>query len=963
MTELFQVLGQHPLPRNSHVGFGPFKLYPDERRLERDGVPVRLGGRAVELLIALVESAGQVVGKRDLISRVWPDVVVEEGSLRFHILAIRKALSDGESGVRYVANMAGRGYSFVAPITRGLSAPRVAPTAQEAPASISRAAPAASIPEPASPVVGRTQDIDCVAKELLRRRLVTIVGSGGIGKTTLAIAVVRRLQPEFAADVRFVDLSVLSDAALVTATVAAALGVVWSSTAHADDFASLLGDRRVLLVLDCCEHLVDSVAVLTESLFCHAPGVHVLATSREALRSNGEFVYRLGPLLCPPANASLTLAEAIQFPAVKLFVERASVGGNGLALGDGDVHLIARLCRELDGIALAIELAAGRVEVFGLQGVVDLLDKRIRLMWHGRRTAVPRQQTMGATLDWSYNLLSDLEKMTLRRLAIFVGGFTLEAASFVAQPAPFDDSDIYEAIGNLVSKSLVSMDAGGSSLRYALLDTTRFYGLQRLHAAGEGRDTSHRHATFFRNWLENGPGDGTKRPIASVALELGNVRAALDWCLTAHNDVLLGCGIAAASAASFLESSMLGECRKWSDLSIELLPQELLGTRQEMELQAALGQATMFGSGNTVEVDRAFARGLAIAIEIDDRPRQLQLMSAQVMLCHRLGDFRAALAIARRAAGTVAEGDREGTAVVESTLGVALHMVGELGEADHRWTIAIALGARSSTRTETSRFGFDHHLRSLCGRARSLWLRGQSDEALHAAEDAIAQAEALGHPASLCIVLIWAGAVFVWAGDRLRAKKNADALMAMAERHALLPYVDVARGLTGLLHVDEGRFVEGVALLQSCLRNLHASRYEMMTTVFVNALARGFIGQGLLEEALQACADAMGRIERNGDDIHLAEALLNRGDALITHPAASSDAEESYAKAYDVASRQGALPWQLRAALALSRVWVGQGRLDRAEELLRPIVDVLGRELTGDDLVSARALLDSVAPA
>ena len=384
--------------RQDVISFGPFRLFAANRLLEKDGTPVNLRGRAFDILLALVEHANQIVGKRDLVARVWPSLTVSEVSLRVQIAALRKALGDGQFGARYVINVNGRGYCFVTPIKGSVD---VSPAADRSP-NRGRA----GLPADLARVVGRDETVRAILEELDSRRFVTIVGPGGIGKTTVAASVGRQMLAAFDDAVYFADLGALSDDSTVPSLLASVLGVPVNSDNPVPAVLAFLRDRRLLLILDSCEHLVDFVAALTESIFREAPKVHILTTSRESLRIEGEHLHRLTPLNVPPKDPSLTAAKALTFPAVRLFVERAAACGSRFELNNTNAPIIAGICRRLDGIALAIELAAGRVNTYGAQRTAALLDSQCEISWRGRRTAPPRHQTLGAMFDWSYNLLS-----------------------------------------------------------------------------------------------------------------------------------------------------------------------------------------------------------------------------------------------------------------------------------------------------------------------------------------------------------------------------------------------------------------------------------------------------------------------------------------------------------------------------------------------------------------------------
>ena len=523
---------------------------------------MELGSRALDILIVLISTPNEVVSKKDLMSRVWPDVIVEEGSLRFHMASLRKALGDGKDGARYITTIPGRGYCFVAPVSRPGS-PR-----DDAPVAASNF-PHANLPSRLSRMVGRDEDVLKLSAQLNASRFVTIVGAGGVGKTTVAIAVGHHLIDAFSGALLFVDLGMLGDPDLVTAGMASMLGLSVQSNDATPNLIAYLRNKRILLILDTCEHLVEAVAPLAASIIDAAPQVHILATSREALRVEGEHIYRLDALACPPDDPGLTAAAVRTFPATQLFVERAVASGARLDVSDAEAPIVASICRKLDGVALAIELAARRVESYGLQQTAALLDQRLTLLWLGSRTAPPRQKTLQATLDWSFGLLTELERVVLRRLAVFVGHFTLDAALEVVTSATLDRSTVLSAIDSLVAKSIVATSPFGAMMRYRLLDTTRAYVLESNIDDAESADLAVRHAAYYRRWLEQ---TGTEWSSLATGAErtphfaaVNNVRAALEWCFGANGNTDIGVGLAAAAAPVFLAMSLLPECHRWSE--------------------------------------------------------------------------------------------------------------------------------------------------------------------------------------------------------------------------------------------------------------------------------------------------------------------------------------------------------------------------------------------------------------
>ena len=404
----------------SAISFGPFRLLAGQRLLLEGDRPVRLGSRAMDILIALAERPGELVSKQELMAVVWPETIVVEANLTVHVAALRRALNDGQRN-RYIVNIPGRGYRFISPVERRAVTPQLASAGlrHNLPAQLTR-------------LIGRAEIIDKLVQQLTAERLLTIVGPGGIGKTAVALDVAKRLIGAFEDGIWLIDLEPIADPRLVPTALASSLRLEIRSDNPIPGLIGALGNKQMLLVLDNCEHVIEAAAALAAAILKGSRGVQILATSREPLRLEGERVHRLSPLESPPASARLSASEALRFPAVQLFVERAASSASDFELSDAEAKSAGAICRKLDGVPLAIELAAARVDAFGIGGLAERLDDRLRLLTGGRRTALPRHQTIGAALDWSYRLLSQDEQTVFRRLAIFVGGFTIKSARAVA---------------------------------------------------------------------------------------------------------------------------------------------------------------------------------------------------------------------------------------------------------------------------------------------------------------------------------------------------------------------------------------------------------------------------------------------------------------------------------------------------------------------------------------------------
>jgi predicted ATPase/DNA-binding winged helix-turn-helix (wHTH) protein len=940
------------------ISFGPFSLVASERVLTKEGAPVELGARTLDALVALVSRPNEVISKRELLALIWPDVVVEEGSLRFHVAALRKALGDGKDGARYIATVPGRGYCFVAPIShssdRGTARAEVTPGFTHA-----------NLPNPLIRMVGRANDVLTLSTQLTAARFVSIVGAGGVGKTTVAVAVAHELVEAFAGAVLFVDLGMLSDPNLTATAVACMLGLSVQTDDVAPSVIAYLRDKRVLLILDTCEHLVDAVAVLASGIFAAAPQVYILATSREALRVEGEHVYKLDPLACPPDDLKLTAAVLQTFPATQLFVERVAASGSRLELSDAEAGIVASICRRLDGLALAIELAAGRVEAHGLQQTAELLDQRLTLMWPGHRTAPPRQKTLQATLDWSFGLLSELERVVLRRLAVFVGHFTIEAALAVVTSATVDQALVFGAIDNLVAKSMVAARPVGAMVRYRLLDATRAYMLNISVEEAEVADLAARHATYYRRWLEQ---TGTEWPTLSTGTQraphlagLNNVRAALEWCFGVNGNIEIGVSLAAAAAPVFLAMSLLTECHRWSERAISALNDANRGGLDEMRLQGGLGMSLMFTRGQGDAARVAFKRSLAIAEQRGDMLNQMLMLGPLHMFHFRTGDFKASLQYAERSSAVAkATGDPSAIALAHCLRGISLHSMGHLSDA--RAELEATLQHEpGSQRTRTIYLGFDYYNWAGIALARTLWLQGHPAQAVERVRQTVTDAERLDHPVTLTIVLHWAAAVFLWTGDLESAEKHLDWFISRAETHSLGPYLAVGRGLKGELAIRRGEAKAGVQSLKACLEKLHAARYELITTALNVALVQGFAALGRFAEGMTLIDETIRLVEANGDLAFMPELLRVKAGLLLSVRQPDRDEAERYlVRSLGWSRRQGARAWELRTATDLAALLASRGRPEKARALLQPVFEHFVEGSDTSDLNAAARLLQTL---
>jgi predicted ATPase/DNA-binding winged helix-turn-helix (wHTH) protein len=940
------------------VSFGPFHLFAAERQLKKGDEPLQLGGRAFDTLIALVERAGEVVTQRELISRVWPDVTVEEANLRIHIANLRKALGDGREDARYIVTVPGRGYCFVAPVTG--AGPQFSPPTE---ATVSDRLQ--RLPPRLTRMIGRDDTIRALSAQLMTYRFVSIVGAGGVGKTTVAISVAHALLDGFNGAVFFVDLAALTDAKLVPTTVASALGFMTHTKDPLRSLPAFIGDRKILLVLDNCEHVIESAATLAERVVGEAPQTHVMTTSREALRVEGEHVHLLYALDCPPEDVSLTSAKALNYPAAQLFMERALASGYGHVLNDIDAPIVATICRRIDGIPLAIELAASRAGPLGIRGVGELLDNRFSLLWRGRRTALPRHQTLHAMLDWSYNLLSQHEKVVLSRLSVFVGDFALDAACSVAADAEIDQASSTRAVTSLLAKSLISKTESRGSTYYRLLETTRTFAAAKFAERGEANRVARRHAKFFSEFLQHDQLVQSRfgeHDLSGYATYIGNVRAALQWAFSDDGDVTLGVELAAWAAPLFVGLSLLEECTRWCDRALAGLDNAAQGSRQEMVLQEALALSLMYTGGNSDQVRAAIERGLHLEETFGQVARKLQLFLSLYSLLMRLADFRGALEVAQQSA-TFAETakDQAGLLVADFMLGGAYHYIGDQAAAQFYGERAMARAAEPGTSVPNF-VGFDHRTYAPVSLTRALWLRGFADRARSIAKTAIDEAVSGVHAISICVSLAYGSPVFLWSGDLRSVENWAARLIAYAGRHSIEPYRAVGLGLRGAVAVARDELATGIDSLRAALEILTTLRLNIFLTEFMGALADGLRKHGQVEEALLTINQAIGRATDCGSTYDMAELLRIKAQILAAIPQHGRDsAINCLTEALAVAKSQSALALELKSTIALAPLLAEAGQRDQAYHLLALVYGRFTEGFETADLRTARQLMKELA--
>jgi predicted ATPase/DNA-binding winged helix-turn-helix (wHTH) protein len=918
------------------------------RELRTSGVSVPIGGRAFEILAILAEHAEELVSKDELMRRVWPGAIVEENTLQAQIAAIRKALGADRDTLKTVS---GRGYRLV-----GKWTPRTASGSTQSPPSSELSSPirqSARTNLPVSPIdlVGRAFATHHLVQVLAARRLVTLTGPGGIGKTTLALQVAQSVFMTRQVDAFLVDLAPLSDPRLVPSTIAGVLDVRLSNEeSDAASVARAIGARQLLLVIDNCEHLIDAVANMMEIMIQTCGSVSVLATSRENLRIVGEYVYRVGPLSVP-TDEDLEPDAILAQSAVQLFIARLNAAQAAFSPDPANLIQVAAVCRRLDGIPLAIEFAAARAATLGLGQVAARLDDRFGFLTAGRRTALPRQQTLRATLDWSYELLSEWERRLLRRSAIFPAGFTLEAASALNPDRQV--TSVLEGIANLVAKSLLSLDGSPLVGRWRLLETIRAYALEKLAEEGEADDVAQLSARYFRDLFRSkslgSPQESSPSDKTSDRREVDNVRAAIDWALSANGDQRIGLELTAESAPLWFQLSLMDEYRQRVETALKRLQTQTEPDDDlEMRLQVAFGHALWYTDsfGDLKAMKHAFLRAGEVAERARNTEIRLKALWGTWAAGRGSGDHHSAFTSATRYEAIADGADDESSIILGARmLALTHHDLGNLKSA-RGYVVSVLSRAPHVAPKSGNDLQVDARVAMLTLLARVQWLQGLPDQADATAREAIDAALRMHHWFSICYVLFFAGGpVSLWTGDLAEA----------AIRFEML------RDRTGANSEFPG-FSLFTRIYETIVRLRRGSESDALTATYIEPRVQyptvAALGKMILQHSI-----AVPFPDDNPCDApwSLAEVLRVDAELLLWRgaPGAASAAEMKLQRSLDLARQQDALSWELRTALSFARLRIGQDRLTDAQDLLGPVYSRFTEGFGTSDLRAARAILKS----
>jgi len=914
--------------------FGSFTVFARRRLLLLNHEPLRLGSRAFELLLALLRRAGDVVPAAELMQVVWGRLTVEEANLRVQVGALRKVLAMDPHGQRMIETVPLKGYSFVSPVSSEFDR-----AAEPGTLAAQRPALPGTLPGTLTRLVGRESSLKMLLSSLERHRLVTVTGTGGVGKTSLVLAAVQQPLPRSADGVCFVELSAVRDPILVPGAVASALAI---AVVGQDPLAGLLATlrgQRMLLVLDTCEHLMEAVVQLVEALLLQLPDLRILATSREALRAEGEQVHRLAGLDLP--KPAMSLQEALKTASVDLFVQCVRAGQSWFDPTADKLRWIVTICRTLGGLPLALELAAARVEELGLKGVALRLDAAIDVLARGRRTALSRHQTLIATLDWSYELLPAEEQSLLRAVSVFRGFFDAGAAERVSGDRP---DEVRSRLSNLFAKSLVTVDADGEAMLYRLLDTTRNYGLEKLAASGDRDLVSQRHTDFVALALDCAEREWA---VQDADLWLGrhgrlidDVRSALDWCQSSTGDAALGARLTAKSSPLWFALSLMHEYAARIELAMTQSPLE---AAVEARLWNMMGHAIWHTRANLAAMNQAFINERKIAQAAGLVDAEFRSYWGQALCALTGGDYRQAKAtLAPCAALANASLDPALQRVYQRMSAINLHFHGEHAKA--RWFSELVLAdtAGGGRKADEKGLLFDHAVIARAVLARIQWMEGHADQARVTAAEGVAIALSIGHALSLCFILAKASIPIAhWCGDHRGADDLCGILSTSAEQHSFRMWAAFAASYQLVSRNRE------VGTSPAVLPGLPDLLLDTIATT----------------DPQLACEATLLRAERGQAGWCTPELLRIRAIRVLRGKEENvGEAEALLLRALNIAREQGALAWELRSATSLAELWQQQNRSDAAFELLGPVHGRFTEGFETNDLMRAAALLRGLKP-
>lgn len=934
--------------------FGPYRLVPSRQLLLLEDRSIKLGGRAFELLRLLVQRGGDLISKEELMAAAWPNLFVHESNLKVNMSNLRRLLGDTNLDPSYIATVVGRGYRFVAPVRAeiGMTFEYGDNIADD---------PTSSLLPPQRHIVGRESEIADVWRSLKRERHVTLVGPGGVGKTTVAIAAAHAYADLGLDGLCLVDLATIEDPTLLPVALVTALGIRGNPDDSFSAILQYLRSRRMLILLDNCEHVLPAATIFARKLASEKGLTKVLATSREPLGFSDETLIRIGPLAVPDDRSRLPLKTAISFPSAELFVSRASEW-TGYQVTDTDCDAVVAICRSLEGLPLAIELAAAQLEKYSPSEVLAMLNEHASISSLRPYGVAPRHETLLATIDWSYRLLPQVEAAIFRLVSVYADSFELEDAVYAARAIGLDPAYVVSGLGGLVSKSLVSADVNGPGLSYRLLDSTRHYAAAKRRADSDDSLILKHHAqrmldVFKRSedewhWLETT--DWTRRYVSRLA----DLRAALAWAFGADGDIALGIRLTVAAIQLWSETSILSEAQERTQVALKFA--ESVPTDDLLKAKLACARAwSMFYSQMRQEIEDAWLDAIKFARRANNlefEQRGLEGLAYYLMEVGKIDEAIVCLenserlSVQHRDWSAAPEGDR--------ALAWAKAHQGDFAESAQVLDRLAAQHSFVGKRTVMAGQDVIRFVSIRCYLTFIAWITGRADYADVVTRDAVEQSGRAGHWLSQSNALGLAALPLALETGNISQLEYYSNLMEQNMKREHIPrWIAVHRYFKGMLSYLQGNR-EAYREVRDAIDHMIDCRYVLRIGMYIAGLARVLLDRHLLNEASDTLRLAFTFQERQRERWCRCE--LMRVDAAIQHRAGAwAAAERMWEYALSEAHSIGAKPFELRAACDLAAHYIDTSRSREAIELLDPLYRGFSEGFDTQDLRTASQLLRS----
>ncbi|MFH1345517.1 MAG: winged helix-turn-helix domain-containing protein [Pseudomonadota bacterium] len=929
---------------NREIFFGTFRFDAATRTLWDGSVPVRLGARALAILHVLLEASGATVSRSILIESAWPGLHVDQSNLRVQISGLRKALREYGGAIQADPS---RGYRFDADLV-----------VKEPTARSSESQPRFGVPRLVGKPIGREAAAAGIHELLDRRRLVTILGPGGIGKTTIALQVANERAANYADGVYFVDLGRISSIDLVHTALVNAVGLRVAEWPSTEQIVLALRDRRVLLILDCCEHVLDPVAKLVDSLLVNTAYVDILVTTREPLQLDDEALWRLAPLAIPPKAAEEHAGDVETYSSVQLFLQCLHRRAAKLHFDDRSAAAVAEICRRLDGIPLAIEIAASVTAVLGFEEALRSLDEQSSLINMDRRSVVPRQRSLFLTIDWSYNLLSKAEQSALQHIACFAGTFSLDAGIAVASGDQLSASVAHDAITGLSRRSLLSSDPHATHAEYRLLDTTRAYIAQLDFS---GRDMAQRrHAEYFLLLLDGIDWDLYDDTSEDTKMRacLDEVRVALDWAFS--SDPELGIKLVLAAERLWLALTSLVQGVPYLTKAFQVVDGSLkfdAAVRPRLLVSLASAQVYLPGFEGASLYERAWNAAQAAENDLLELRALYGIIQNLLLTRREATHYLEAFAKAAERSNApdvhyllqriAAFNDFETSAIRSAQLRFE----------------AFLQDCPSISRSSYLYFGgINSFISCKIGLSLAKYYMGYCDQALSLSNAAVDEVEAQGHLTTTYFVLAQGATwVNIASGEFQRARSYLQKLEEVSRQYR--PWHAVAEAFRALLlKYSDGDAESAERVLTSCLADEFIVKTGSLHPILWTELADARRMVGDLDGADSALDKAMSQC-LGPSDVRLIgkhHPILAKVLIARNRPGDVDAARALFRRAIELSKLRDFYFYECEATVGLAELELGVGRRSAARDAIVDLLSDVGDRTSVPFLVRARAILAEI---